>query len=85
MNITNNNFYKTIKVFVYFHNSTKNELNIFYKDALEALKIQKNNINKNYTNMTHADYEIKIYNIEKQIKKLETAGKERGKILCVCI
>ncbi len=71
MNITNNNFYKTIKVFVYFHNSTKNELNIFYKDALEALKIQKNNINKNYTNMTHADYEIKIYNIEKQIKKLE--------------
>ena len=51
----------------------KKAINISFIIIFSTLLIgcSKNNINKNYTNMTHADYEIKIYNIEKQIKKLE--------------
>ena len=71
MNVTNNNFYKTINVFVYFHGNTKIKIANFYKYALEELKIKKNNINKNYTNMQYEVYEKEITSIDTKMKKLE--------------
>lgn len=71
-NATNNNFFGIIKPFVYFHKSTKEDVNDLYSRAEESLKMARTELNKNFRagGVEHGAYEKRLSYIDQKSRQI---------------
>jgi len=76
-NAINNNFYGIIKPFVYFHESTKEDVNGLYAQAEDSLRQARDDLNQSFKNgeMPHAAYEKRLSYLDQKQRQI---GRDKG-------
>ena len=71
--IKNPNFYGRVKTYVYFHKSTREELNSFYEEALNSCRIQIDECNNKFRSnqITYDEYDKNLKNLNTMKKNIE--------------
>jgi len=76
-NVLNNNFYGIIKPFVYFHDSTKEDVNELYYPAESSLKQARDELNQKFRNreIPHPAYEKRLEYLDQKLRQI---GRDKG-------